>query len=76
MTSNTTERAVSKEQRWKHGTVVDSAAPLILGFVAYSVAAVSTFSIPQLTHVGLDAFAVAGLTFVAGLFAIALRPFG
>jgi hypothetical protein len=57
---------------WKYGPVVDAAAPLILGFAAYSVAAVSTFSIPQLTHVGLDAFAVAGLTFLAGFFAIGL----
>jgi len=66
------EEARNKETRWKYGTIVDSAAPLALGFVAYSVAAVSTFSIPQLTHVGLDEFAIAGLTFVAGLFAIAL----
>jgi hypothetical protein len=66
------ERAENREQRWKYGAVVDSAAPLILGFVAYSVAAASTFSIPQLTHVGLDVYAVAGLTFVAGFFAIAL----
>ena len=61
-----------KESRWKYATIVDSAGPLILGFVAYSAASVSTFSIPQLTHVGLDVFAVAGLTFVAGLFAIGL----
>jgi hypothetical protein len=66
------EGAKSKGHRWNYGTVVDSAAPLILGFAAYSVAAVSTFSIPQLTHVGLDAFAVAGLTFLAGFFAIGL----
>ena len=59
------------EKRWKFEAIVDSAAPLILGF-AYSAAAVSAFSIPQLTHVGLDTFAVAGLTFVAGLFAIGL----
>ena len=66
------EGAENKEKRCKHGTIVDAAPPLILGFVAYSVAAISTFSIPQLTHVGLDEFAIAGLTFVAGLFAIAL----
>ena len=61
-----------KTRGWKYETVVDSAAPLILGFVAYSIAAVSTFKIPQLTHVGLDVFEIAGLTFVAGCFAIAL----
>jgi hypothetical protein len=66
------ERPDSEERGWKYGTVVDSAVPLILGFIAYSVAAVSTFSIPQLTHVGLDEFAIAGLTFIAGLFAIGL----
>ena len=72
MTSKMSEQTESKEKRVKFATVVDSAAPLILGFVAYSVAAVSTFSIPQLTHVGLDEFGIAGLTFVAGLFAIGL----
>jgi len=66
------ERAENKKQRWKYGSVVDSAVPLVLGFVAYSVGAVSTFSIPQLTHVRLDTFAVAGLTFIAGFFAIIL----
>jgi len=66
------ERAEDTDRHWKYGAVVDSAAPLILGFVAYLVAAVSTFSIPQLTHARLDTFAVAGLTFVAGFFAIAL----
>ncbi|HXX73107.1 MAG TPA: hypothetical protein VEI80_05370 [Candidatus Acidoferrales bacterium] len=58
--------------RRNYSTIADSAVPLILGFVTYTVAAVSTFSIPQLTHVGLDTFAVAGLTFVAGIFAIVL----
>lgn len=48
------------------------AVPLLLGFVAYSVAALSTFSIPQLTHVGLDQVAIALLTFIAGLFTIGL----
>jgi hypothetical protein len=66
------ERVENKEKRWKYGAVVDSAAPLILGFVAYSIAAVSTFSIPQLTHAGLDDFAIAGFTFIAGLFTIGL----
>jgi hypothetical protein len=66
------DAAENDGKRWKYSTVVDSAAPLILGFVAYVVAAVSTFTIPQLTHVGLDEFAIAGLTSVAGLIAIAL----
>jgi len=66
------ERAENKKQPWKYGSVVDSAVPLVLGFVAYSVGAVSTFSIPQLTHVRLDTFAVAGLTFIAGFFAVIL----
>jgi hypothetical protein len=68
------EGAENKERsrRWKYGAIVDSAAPLILGFVAYSVAAVATFSIPQLTHVGLDEFAIVGVTFIAGLFSIGL----
>src|SRR5208283_460713 len=55
-----------------HRAVIDSAAPLILGFVAYSVAAVSTFSIPQLTHVHLDQVAIAFLTSMAGLLVIGL----
>jgi hypothetical protein len=66
------DRTENKEKRWKYGAVVDAAAPLVLGFVAYSVAAVSTFSIPQLTHVGLDQVAIASLTFIAGLFTIGL----
>ena len=56
----------------EHTAVIDSAAPLILGFVAYSVAAVSTFSIPQLTHVGLDPFAVAVFTSIVGLLVVVL----
>ena len=72
MTSKLIERDENKKKHWAYGAFVDSAAPLILGFVAYSLAAVSTFSIPQLTHVGLDDFAIAGLTFVAGLFAVIL----
>ena len=67
-----TELAEKEERESKREAIIDSAAPLILGFVAYSAAAVSTFSIPQLTHVGLDTFGVAGLTFVFGLFAIGL----
>jgi hypothetical protein len=52
--------------------VMDSAVPLILGFVAYCIAAVSTFSIPQLTHVHLDQVAIALLTSAAGLLVIGL----
>jgi len=66
------EQAENTGTRWKYGAFADSAAPLILGFLAYSAGAVSTFSIPQLSHVGLDEVAIAGLTFVAGLFAIVL----
>jgi len=62
----------NSKQRWKYGPVVDTAIPLVLGFAAYSVAAVSTFSIPQLTHAGLDQVAIAGLTFMAGVFTIGL----
>ena len=62
----------NKEMRWKHEAVLDTAVPIVLGFGAYSVAAVSTFSIPQLTHAGLDQVAIAGLTFIAGLFTIGL----
>lgn len=52
--------------------VKDWTAPLILGFVAYCVAAVSTFSIPQLTHVHLDQVAIALLTSIDGLLIIGL----
>jgi hypothetical protein len=62
----------TKEKLREHTAVIDSAAPLILGFVAYSVAAVSTFSIPQLTHVRLDPLEIALLTSVAGLLVIGL----
>jgi len=58
--------------RWKYAAVVDSAIPLTLGFLAYSIAAVSTFSIPQLTHVGLDVVAIAVFTYMCGLLAIGL----
>ena len=66
------EQAESKGKSTKRGVVIDATAPLILGFVAYSVAAVSTFSIPQLTHVGLDPFAIALFTSIAGLLVIGL----
>jgi len=56
----------------KYGAIVDAAIPLILGFVAYAVAAVSIFSIPQLTHVGLDQVAIGCFTFITGLFTIGL----
>jgi len=56
----------------RYATLLDSGVPLVLGFLTYSVAAVSTFSIPQLTHVGLDVVAIAIFTFISGLFAIAL----
>jgi hypothetical protein len=52
--------------------VIHAAAPLILGFAAYSVAAVSTFSIPQLQHARLDPLAIALLTSIAGLLVIGL----
>jgi len=52
--------------------VTDSTAPLILGFGAYIVAAVSTFSIPQLTLVGLDPLGIALLTSIMGLLVIGL----
>jgi hypothetical protein len=61
--------------KWKltqRGAIFDAAAPLTLGFVAYIVAAVSTFSIPQLTHVHLDQVAIALLTSIAGLLVIGL----
>jgi hypothetical protein len=63
-------RAIGRSR--EYGALVDTAWPLLLGFVAYSLAAVSTFSIPQLTHAGLDQVGVAILTFVAGAFTIVL----
>jgi len=65
-------RAGNKEKRLEYEAIVGAAAPLVLGFVMYSVAAFSTFSIPQLTHAGLDQVAIAILTFIAGLFTIGL----
>ncbi len=52
--------------------VIDAAVPLILGFIAYSVAAVSTFSIPQLSRLGLDPFEIAVYTSLAGLLVVCL----
>ena len=66
------EQSENKKRHGRYAAIADSAAPLILGFVAYSAAAFSTFSIPQLTHVGLDEFAIASVTFAVGLFAIGL----
>jgi len=66
------EQTENKVKLREHKAVMDSAVPLILGFVAYSVAAVSTFSIPQLTHVHLDQVAIALLTSAAGLLVIGL----
>jgi len=66
------KQAENKGRLTERGAVIDAAVPLILGFVAYSVAAVSTFSIPQLTHVGLDPFAIALIPSIAGLLVIGL----
>jgi hypothetical protein len=55
-----------------HTAVMDSAVPLTLGFVAYCIAAVSTFSIPQLTHAHRDPIDIAFLTSGAGLAVIGL----
>jgi len=64
--------ADGKRKLTERGAIIDAAAPLTLGFVAYAVAAASTFSIPQLTHVGLDPLAVALLTSVVGLLVVGL----
>ena len=61
-----------KERTWEYEAIVGAVAPLLLGFVAYSIAAISTFSIPLLTHAGLDQVAIATLTFIAGLLTIGL----
>jgi len=66
------ERARNKARLTERGAVIDAAAPLILGFVTYSVAAVSTFSIPQLTHSRLDPFEIALYTSLAGLLVVGL----
>jgi len=70
MTPRSVEQAEGKPT--ERGAVVDAAIPLILGFAAYSVAAVSTFSIPQLTHARLDPFAIIFFTSIAGLLVIGL----
>ena len=59
-----------KEKLIERGAIIDAAAPLIIGFVAYSVAAVSTFSMPQLTK--FSPFEIALLTSLAGLLVIGL----
>jgi hypothetical protein len=72
MTPRRVEQAENKGKLSERGAVIDAAAPLILGFIAYSVAAVSTFTIPQLTLVRLDPFAVALFTSIVGLLVIGL----
>ncbi len=66
------EQTEKKLKLRERKAVMDSAVPLILGFVAYCIAAVSTFSIPQLTHVHLDQVAIALVTSAAGLLVIGL----
>ena len=66
------QRMRLKAKFMESGAIVDTAAPLVLGFVSYFIAAVSTFSIPQLTHVGLDPFEIALYTSLAGLLVIGL----
>ncbi|MGD0424732.1 MAG: hypothetical protein ABSA92_14935, partial [Candidatus Bathyarchaeia archaeon] len=66
------EQAQNEVKLTERGAVIDAAVPLILGFVAYSVAAVSTFSIPQLTHARLDPFAIVLFASMAGLLVIGL----
>ena len=61
-----------KRKLTERGTIIDTAAPLVLGFVAYIVAAVSAFSIPQLTVAGLDPLGIALLTSIMGLLVIGL----
>ena len=63
-------QAKNKRKVIERGAVIDAAAPLILGFVTYSVAAVSTFTIPQLTK--FSPFEIALLTSLAGLLVIGL----
>jgi hypothetical protein len=72
MTPRIVERAENRAKLAERGVVIDAATPLIIGFVAYSVAAVSTFSIPQLTHSRLDPFEIALYTSLAGLLVIGL----
>ena len=56
----------------EHRAIIDSAVPLILGFVMYIVAAVSTFSIHQLTVAGLDPLGIALFTSIMGILVIGL----
>jgi len=56
----------------EHRAIIDSAIPLILGFAMYIVAAVSTFSIHQLTVAGLDPLGIALLTSIMGALVIGL----
>ncbi len=72
MTPRMVEQADNKRKLTEREVVIDVGVSLILGFVAYSVAAVSTFSIPQLTHVGLDPFEIALYTSIAGLLVLGL----
>ena len=62
----------AKRKLTERGAIIDTAAPLVLGFVAYIVAAVSAFSIPQLTVAGLDPLGIALLTSIMGLLVIGL----
>ena len=72
MTPRSVQQAEGKVKLTERGAVVDAAIPLILGFAAYAVAAVSTFSIPQLTHARLDPFAIVFFASMAGLLVIGL----
>ena len=56
----------------EHRAIIDSAVPLILGFAMYIVAAVSTFSIHQLTVAGLDPLGIALFTSIMGALVIGL----
>ncbi len=61
-----------KRKHTERGPIIDAAVPLTLGFVAYIVAAVSTFSIHQLTVSRLDPLAIALLTSTLGVLVIGL----
>ncbi len=61
-----------KRKHTERGPIIDVAVPLTLGFVAYIVAAVSTFSIHQLTVSRLDPLAIALLTSTLGVLVIGL----
>jgi hypothetical protein len=64
--------AGGKSKLTERGSIIDAAVPLILGLVMYIVAAVSTFSIHQLTVAGLDPLGIALLTSVMGVLVIGL----